>query len=347
MKGRRGKREKSANSNANTDKHSESVSIVGASCGTDHWHTGKLYGYACQASWRYCQWNILARHCVPDLPQIKMRFESQYAPMTFSGNRVPWGRGLAALGDPSTQLSQQMVTAMNLGVQDANKTGSAVAGAVAAGATATAGLLSTTLITGSAICPICAPFLLIGAALVPLIANMLKGCGASCVQTSEDANQAEQLLQQNLQNYTSLPKEQRTANVQAVALANFTTYFNALMQQCAQIGGQGGSQCIADRQAGACKWKASPWKWNSDGTFTPAGQNGSGSQCWNWVYGYHDPIAQDPYVSPDPVASATNTVSSALLSIFGGTGTSGSGVLSSSPLLLVGLAALGLWLVLD
>ena len=223
-----------------------------------------------------------------------------------------WGLGHAShgLGDPTTQLATQLSNAIITGAKTGNAAG-AVAGAAAAGLSTTSSVFGYLAATGSTVCPPCAPIFAIGAALVPLIANMFKGCGPSCVQTSNDANQMEQLLQQNLSTYTSLPVAQRTASVQASALANFNTSFNTLVSQCQQIGGQGGSQCVADRQAGACKWKASPWKWNADGTYTPAGQNGSGSQCWNWVYGYHDPIAQDPFVTPDPVSSdITGTLSS-------------------------------------
>jgi hypothetical protein len=191
---------------------------------------------------------------------------------------------------------------------------------------------------------VCAPFLLIGAALVPLIANMFKGCGPSCVQTSQDANQMESLLQQNLAQYVNTPASQRTATLQATALANFNTSFNTLIQQCQQIGGKGGTQCVQDRVAGACHWKASPWKWNADGTFTPAGQVNSGSQCWNWVYGYHDPIASDPFVVADPVTSATSSVSSALSSLLGGVG---GGSSSASPLILVGLGLAALYFISD
>ena len=240
---------------------------------------------------------------------------------------VPMGRW--GLGDAGSALANQIAGAAMQGAGTAGKTGSAITGAVQAGVSATGALLGTTLITGTAICPLCAPILAIGAALVPIIAKVIEGCGNSCIQASEYANEVEPLLIQNLETYTSTPVGQRTVSMQNAALANFNTAYNQLVSSCQQVGGQGGKQCIADRQASGCKWKATAWKWNADGSFTPAGQAGSGSQCWNWVYGYHDPIANDPYVVPD------SAVGGALSSL-----TSGSTAGVPNEFLLLGVLAL-------
>jgi hypothetical protein len=232
----------------------------------------------------------------------------------------------------------QSTQSVNLGIAVANQTGSSVAGAVASSLSMAAAMTPP---------PFNAIFA-IGAALTGVITKMLQGCGQSCVAASNAANEIEPLLQQNLAVYTSTPPGQRTTSLQQNALANFTNSYNNLVAACQQVGGQGGTNCIKDRQVGACHWKASPWKWNADGTFTPAGAAGSGSQCWNWVYGYHDAIASDPYVVPDSptsaITSATSSVSSALSSLLGGVG---GGSSSASPLILVGLGLAAIYLISD
>lgn len=132
------------------------------------------------------------------------------------------------------------------------------------------------------------------------IASFFKGCGQTCVQTSNWANQAEPLLQQNVQHYLNSPVRYRS--MQAAALNNFDTVWKALTAACGQPAlGPAGQRCISDRQAGACKWQ-------TDGQGGPAG---SGSVCWNWFIGYRDPIANDPGVQDDPVAAAPASDTSA------------------------------------
>lgn len=224
------------------------------------------------------------------------------------------------------QFSQGATQGVNLGMQTANQTGSTTAGAIAGGLALAASLDPE---------PFSKAALAIGAALTGIVTKMLQGCGQTCVDASNYVNEAEPYMVQNLQNYFSGP---RTRSLQAQALANFDNAFNAIVQKCQQIGGLGGTNCIKDRQAGACKWKATPWVINSDGTFTPAGAAGSGSTCWNWVYGYRDPIASDPYVQADP---ATDSITDTLSGLFG----SGGGAVSSSPLLLIGGGLLALYLI--
>ncbi len=268
-----------------------------------------------------------------------MRFET-----TTRGLGNCWHPGLGAnqpttIGDSNYVYpsGSQLTGAVNLGSAVANQTGSAVAGAVAAG-------LSTAAAVVTPACPPCGAALALGAALTGIVTKMLQGCGQTCVAASDAANQAEPLLQQNLSNYVNAPV--RYASLQQNALANFNIMFQNLQAACQQVGGPGGTNCIKDRVAGACHWKATPWKWNSDGTFTPAGSAGSGSQCWNWVYGYHDPIAQDPFVVPDPVNASTgggDSIANALTSLFG---SGGGGVSSPSPLLLIAGLVL-VYLVVD
>jgi len=122
---------------------------------------------------------------------------------------------------------------------------------------------------------------IIGAALAGvtlLVTSLIKnsGCGITCVETSQWANQAENLLQQNSTAYQSEPTP-RTQSSQAQAEANFNNIWNQLVASCSQPGtGNAGVRCIKDRQRG-------------------------GKFDW-WAY-YLDPIANDPNVAPDAQAA--------------------------------------------
>jgi hypothetical protein len=152
------------------------------------------------------------------------------------------------------------------------------------------------------------PFLALAATITSLMGQVFSGCGQTCTLTSDMANKLEGFLQQNLQLYFS---SGRTQTENAAALNVFNQFWNQLTQYCGQASmGSAGQNCIGDRQAGACKWKASPPSW-SGCNYSGAGAAGSGSACWNWWIGYHDPIANDPCVVPDPAAPQTySTLSS-------------------------------------
>lgn len=151
---------------------------------------------------------------------------------------------------------------------------------------------------------------IVGAAIVGITAGIValinSGCGQSCIITSQWADQAGELLVRNLHAYDALPRP-RTRAQQAAALANFDAIWNWLVQQCSQVSGGAGENCIKDRQAGACHWK-----------------DASG-QCWNWFSGMRDPIAHDPDVVDDATAA---------LSVFS---RPGADLLVAAGLLLVGM----------
>jgi len=172
----------------------------------------------------------------------------------------------------------------------------------------------------------------IGAAIagVALLATYLienSGCGVTCVETSDWANQAAALLQKNLDAYFALPVPRSQSN-QAAALQTYENIWNGLVANCSQAGtGTAGENCISDRQAGACKWRALAPQY--------PGQPAAGD-CWNWDLAYRVPIAQDPNVADDATALAANpdaTVESAMSSLSGGS------------LLVLALAALAIWAV--
>ena len=209
-------------------------------------------------------------------------------------------------------------------------------GASLATPVATAGIsagLSTTTAAGSTAILGLAPTLavpLIGAALAGvtiLVTKLIQnsGCGPTCIQASDYANQAEPLLRQNLNAYFALPKP-RPQSAQAAALQNA----NAIMQKAIQLWsdpalGNAGKKAISDRSAGGCTWKQNT-TYAAD--IMAAGEPVIG-QCWNWQNGYIDPIAHDPDVVPDAQAAVSSSAGS-LLSAGGGV----------SPLGLLALAGL-------
>lgn len=227
-------------------------------------------------------------------------------------------RGLRGLGD---------------GVETATKavqTGTAVATPVLTGALA-ANAAATAAATGSAATILgMSPALavpVIGAAMVGVtvavvgLIKLAQGCGQTCIVTSQWANQAEDLLKQNLNAYLALPTP-RPKSAQNTAISNFHVIWEKLQQMCGQPGtGDAGVRCIQDRREGACKWR-----------------DNSG-QCWNWFIGYLNPIANDPHVADDSISAQASSAWSAV---------TGSGGNLGSPLpLLLGaglIIAAAVWL---
>lgn len=196
------------------------------------------------------------------------------------------------------------------------------------------GLLSAAAFAGPA-----APFLAIAGGIADLLAqfNVGAGCGQPCLLTTQYANQAEALLQQNIATYFCPPNGDcsnfvldtpRSQTAQAAAMANFNTIWNELESECGQVGGSVGESCISERAAGGCQWK------QPAGSVPPWGTPAEG-ECWNWNNGYLAPIQNDPYAVPD---AASSTVA----------GGSVSSLISSSQYLVLGLmaASLAAWMVL-
>jgi hypothetical protein len=138
------------------------------------------------------------------------------------------------------------------------------------------------------------------------------GCGVTCVETSQWANQAAAALDTNIAAYFGTPAP-RTQSEQAIAVQAFDNTWQQLSTICGQPGtGNAGVRCITDRQQGACKWKALPPKW--------PGEPATGA-CWNWFNAYRDPIANDKVVSDSSVSGVASSLSN---------------LTSSSPLLVGG-----------
>ena len=180
--------------------------------------------------------------------------------------------------------------------------------------------IASGLFTAASVPSPASPFLAIAGAAASFLAAMGvgSGCGQSCVLSSQYANQIEALLKQNLNTYLALNPRYYSAQQAAIGVAN--ALLNDLKQQCSnpQLG-TAGQNCISERlDASACHWKD------------------SSGNCWNWIIGYFNPIANDTAVVPDPVApvnAAATAADSAVSSI-------ASSVSGMSPVLLIGGALL-------
>lgn len=80
-----------------------------------------------------------------------------------------------------------------------------------------------------------------------------KGCGASCTLSTQVVEQIIPVMQKNLaaaQTQLQANGGCLTSDEQATCLSNFDQLWQAMVNGCNQVGGAGGSQCIADRQRG-------------------------------------------------------------------------------------------------
>ena len=133
-----------------------------------------------------------------------------------------------------------------IGAQTAVSTGSSVAGGIAGGLATAAGILAA--IPGG---QIPAAFLAAAAAIVGPIAKEFEGCGVTCQQTTDIANKVATAAGQITSQYWA--QSTRTVSMQQGAITALQQLYQYLIQNCQAIGGQGGSQCVADRQPGG-KW---------------------------------------------------------------------------------------------
>ena len=224
-------------------------------------------------------------------------------PVTHSWTRaVPTGLGFNPYAYRRSQaihtrhalagLSQGLTT-MQLTQQSV---GAATAAASAGIAIATA---SSTVALASGIGAAVAAAIAIGM----LIYEAFEGCGQTCTAATSIANKVAVLLGNNLDSYLAQPVHYYS--IQQACLNTFNQAWTLLVQNCNNPQLQAaGQNCISQRQQGACAYQTSPGGWQQDSsgnwTYVRPGANGSGTTCWNWFIGYHDPIANDPTVAPDP-----------------------------------------------
>src|SRR5271154_1718853 len=123
----------------------------------------------------------------------------------------------------------------------------ALVGQTASIASSAASALSVTgvLVASLTAIPIVGPIAAALAAVGMLLANIFSGCGNTCVEASNIANQVGDALAQNLTTYLSSPVHY--ASLQAAALNNFDAAWASLVQACdAASLGSAGQACISD-----------------------------------------------------------------------------------------------------
>lgn len=182
-------------------------------------------------------------------------------------------RGLGAANMPSSAL-------ISSGIATA---GSAVAAAASSGALLAIGI-------GAQAVPIIGT-IVGGIALAVAALGIGNGCGQTCTATTAVVNQVEPYMKQNVQ----AANDQAAANggcltsaeVQTL-VANFNQLWNYVQQNCSQVGGPGGKQCIADRQRGG---------------------------KWDWFSYYLDPINAFPVCSASSASSVASVLGGGSLSL--------------------------------
>ena len=206
---------------------------------------------------------------------------------------------------------------------------------------ATTNLVSQVLGTAASVPSPAAPFLAAAAGLVAIFGNIFNGCGNTCIEATQYANQAGSQLDTLMAQYFALPTPRPYAAQQAY-LSACQQIFSWLQQMCSNPAlGQAGQRCISERLT----QRACPSTLNDS--------NIGGGQiafCDYWSY-FYNPVLNDPDVAPatssasSAVSSATSGVTSALASVLPA---SVSGFLSDTifglPVWLVGGGALvALW----
>lgn len=186
------------------------------------------------------------------------------------------------------------------GIQAALTSGSALGGGIVGGLTLAATIPGPQQ-----------PFIALAAGLASPIMSMFKGCGQTCVQATEIANKAGDMLTQVKNDY--FRHSLRTRSMQYTALQLFDAIAAEMQKACGNPAlGAAGQRCISERlvRGGTAPWCDHPGKVGCD-----------------WITMLRDPIANDPDVVEDPVSSPA---------------VSGSLSLSSLPMpLILGAAALG------
>jgi hypothetical protein len=243
----------------------------------------------------------------------------QFAPVTAAPYRVM----LPAVDRRILHNQRILREIRGLGAQS---TAGEIQSGAAAVVTGVTGELAAVSAGTSTIIPLIGPALAVIAIAVEAIMN--SGCGETCIETSQWANQAEPLLLANINAYFQLPTP-RASSAQAYALSVFDQIWAGLVSRCSQQGlGTAGQDCISDRQAGACKWQQSTT--SPLLAYTQYGEPAPGA-CWNWFSGYRDPIANDPDVVSDEEANAPAQVAGAITTVTGSN--------SNTTILLIAAAA--------
>ena len=151
----------------------------------------------------------------------------------------------------------------------------------------TAGSLIAYMVGASAVIPIFGAAVAAAVGVAILIESMFKGCGDTCVEATNIANQVEVKLKENVQNYLS--QSIRYKSSQQLFLQVFDNTWQMLLNACGNPAlGDAGRRCISERQrGGVAPWCPKP-----------------GHVGCDWFALYRDPIANDPSAVPDPDTSS-------------------------------------------
>ncbi len=136
----------------------------------------------------------------------------------------------------------------------------------------------------------------IGAQAVPIIGTIVggialavaalgigNGCGETCTASTAVVNKIEPYLKQNVQaagDQASANGGCLTSAEQQTLVANFNQLWQYVVDNCNQVGGPGGKQCVADRIRGG---------------------------KWDWFVYYLDPIMAIPVCPPPSVVQSAAT----------------------------------------
>ena len=230
------------------------------------------------------------------------------APVPYSFERMPFGMGQA----PQT-LETESAEGGQVGAAVGAAIGTAVGGPVLGA------------VVGSAITA--------ATQLVVMAEKLFSGCGSTCTEATSIVNQVEPLLLQNSQMYFTNPN--RTTGDQQLALSTFEQIWATVTQNCGNPAlGVAGQNCINERGPNAAnctfgKTTANEYPPYSSVAY-PVGV------CWNWFLAYYDPILNDVPPGGSGVANGA-----------GAAPASTSSTSSIMPLLLLVLAGVVLFMVVE
>lgn len=171
------------------------------------------------------------------------------------------------------------ITGTFAGIQAALASGSALQGGIVGGLTAAA------MIPGPQ-----QPFIAAAASLAQPIMALFRGCGETCIQATEIANQAGAMLTKVKDDYFAQPV--RTQSSQYAALQLWDAIAAEMRKMCGNPAlGAAGQRCISERlvRGGTAPWCDKPGKIGCD-----------------WVTTLRDPIANDTGVQPDTIQPGSN-----------------------------------------
>jgi len=141
-----------------------------------------------------------------------------------------------------------------------------------------------------------APFIAAAAGLVAFFGNLFQGCGQTCIQATNYANQAGSQLDTLMAQYFAQPV--RTTSMQQAYLQACQQIFAWLQQMCGNPAlGNAGKRCIAERLV----QRACP------STLNDSNIGGGQIDFCDYISTFIVPVENDTAVVPDSQAAGTST----------------------------------------